>query len=168
MSWESLDQLPYLSAVIKETLRLFSPVVGIPSRRATTDIEIGAGLSAIKVPKGRDVTIDTLHHHRRPDIWGEDAGVWRPERFTDPTATSPAPTAIVTDSDDFAFVAFGAGARFCIGKNLSAMELKAVLSIVLRDHRVELVEGSRLAFRLVIPAIFKPAENFQVALVARV
>ena len=47
-------------------------------------------------------------------------------------------TTSIADTESYRFTTFGAGARFCIGKNLSAMELKCVTALLLRRHSLEL------------------------------
>ena len=83
------------------------------------------------------------------------------ERFM----TSGKPPAI-SDTEDFAFTTFGAGARFCIGKYLSEMEMKAVLAMLLRRHRLELVGDKLPALRVAIPML-KINEGFELRVVVR-
>ncbi|SPQ19667.1 f5a772ea-4ba0-4600-93ef-71ad31cc0b18 [Thermothielavioides terrestris] len=84
-TWEQLKQLKYLNNVIKEALRLFSPVA-TNSRTANkeTILPRGGGKDGkqpILVPKGMSVRWSLHALHRSKDIFGPDADEFRPERW---------------------------------------------------------------------------------------
>lgn len=128
------EKIPYTTAFIKETLRLHPPAGSariVPEASKTVppffaDIE------------GNTTRIDglrvyTCHWliHRNPKVWGEDALVFRPERWLDEDYMSKIPPG--------AWRPFERGPRNCIGQELALIEGKVVLAAVARGLRFEKV-----------------------------
>lgn len=104
---EVLDKLPYLSAVIKESLRMRPNSTPLP-RITPRDQHVSlAGFDDI--PPGTRVNVFQWFIHRNPDTCPA-ANEWQPERWldTDPTS-STAPI----------LWAFGGGSRICVGAALT-------------------------------------------------
>ncbi|MEV7277839.1 cytochrome P450 [Streptomyces sp. NPDC093111] len=120
-----LDALPYLTSVLKETMRLFpaAPAIG---RRAVEDAEIGG----YAIPAGADVIVSPWVTHRHPDYW-EDPERFDPERFT-PEREAERPR--------YAWFPFGGGPRACIGQHFSMLESVIALAMILRDHELEAID----------------------------
>ena len=76
--WGDVSRLPYLNAVIKESLRLFSPVYLGSSRLATQDIEIMGYKVPKVVPGVRWTAYDVCYRHLQlADLGGgEGEGGW--------------------------------------------------------------------------------------------
>ncbi|MFZ2509709.1 MAG: cytochrome P450 [Gordonia sp. (in: high G+C Gram-positive bacteria)] len=106
---------PYRDAVIKETLRL-RPAIHNLMRRISKPLEV----AGYHLPEGTILmpAIGVLHTDER--FWGEDAGMFRPERWLETTAANPA------------WVPFGGGARRCLGAIFAHTEMSVVLRTVLR------------------------------------
>ena len=86
-SYEELKNLRYLRAVLNESLRLY-PTVPAMGRMAGEDtvLPLGGGedgRSTVFVKKGQLVLVDIHALHRRKDVYGEDADLFRPERWLD-------------------------------------------------------------------------------------
>ncbi|KAJ7965181.1 Cytochrome P450 [Quillaja saponaria] len=115
---DSISKLKTVTMVIHEVLRLYPPAAFV-SREALEDTKVGN----LILPKGVCIwtLIPTLH--RDPDIWGQDANEFKPERFSDG----------VSKACKFpqAYVPFGLGPRLCLGKNFAMVQLKVVLSLVI-------------------------------------
>ena len=104
----------YLEAVLQETMRL-RPVPHITARQLASPMRV----NGYELPAGTTVAIPAYLVHHRPDLY-PNPGVFTPERFLD-----QAPGA-------FTWVPFGGGARRCVGASFATLEMKCVLSTVLR------------------------------------
>uniref|UniRef100_A0A0W0G8S8 Benzoate 4-monooxygenase cytochrome p450 n=1 Tax=Moniliophthora roreri TaxID=221103 RepID=A0A0W0G8S8_MONRR len=118
MPLERLEKLPYLTAVIKESLRLSYGAV-TPVHRVVPDS--GAVIAGHPIPPGTIVSIASPFVHMNPDIF-HDPAQFRPERWLE-------------DKDhrlDRYLVSFGKGPRSCLGINLAWSELYLILGNVFR------------------------------------
>jgi hypothetical protein len=78
-AWSGLQaKLPYLSAVLKESFRLY-PTVNNPLARDVPPS--GAILDDKALPPNSVISATAYALHRNPAIWGKDADVFRPERW---------------------------------------------------------------------------------------
>ncbi|CAG8804753.1 38889_t:CDS:2, partial [Gigaspora margarita] len=82
---------------------------------------------------GTPITIAFHVFHHDPSIWGDDAEYFNPSRWLDPEIKSK-----VTNTN---FLPFGAGPRNCLGMKMTQLELKSILSIIIRNFEFRLVEG---------------------------
>ena len=77
VEWAALEKLPYLRAVIKESLRYVS---GSPGRLPRVVPSTGAVFCGQPIPPGTIVTSGAYVHHRNPNVF-EDPDEFRPERW---------------------------------------------------------------------------------------
>nr|BAK09536.1 cytochrome P450 [Postia placenta] len=138
LSYDELMHLPYLDAVVRETLRLHPPLATI-TRVNREDVVLplsqpiqgvnGQMMNEIVVPKGTTTFVGVLGANTNKAKWGEDALEWKPERWLSPlpTAVTEAPTPGVFAN----LMTFIGGRRSCIGFKFSEMEMKVVLSVLL-------------------------------------
>ncbi|PAV15343.1 cytochrome P450 [Pyrrhoderma noxium] len=98
LDYDTLQSLPLLDAVCRETLRLYAPVPNA-SRVALKDAVLpllwpiksadgGSEIKEIFVPKGTDVVIAIMGANKSKKIWGEDAEEWKPSRWLNPLPES--------------------------------------------------------------------------------
>jgi cytochrome P450 len=118
---QDLPRLPYIWAVLQETMRLFTPI-WVVSRIAIKDDAV----DGFRIPAGSLIPISPYLVHRHPDYW-ETPELFDPERFLEPNATQRHP---------FQFIPFGAGPRHCIGQHFASMEMQLVLIAVLQRYRL--------------------------------
>ncbi|XP_048480705.1 cytochrome P450 4C1 [Plutella xylostella] len=116
---EDLQEMKYLECCIREGLRLY-PSVPYIARLLKEDTV----LSGYVVPAGTIVNIHVFDVHRRAELFPEPEA-FRPERWLAPPPHK------------YAYVPFSAGPRNCIGQKFAMLELKTVLSGVLRRYRLE-------------------------------
>ncbi|KAH6909246.1 cytochrome P450 [Coprinopsis sp. MPI-PUGE-AT-0042] len=151
LDYEQLVRLPYLDAVCRETLRLY-PAVPISNRQATQDIILplskplqgtdGQLKSEILVPKGSMVFLSILGCNRSTELWGPDAGEWKPERWLGPLPDTLLSAKVPGVSSHL--MTFIGGSRACIGFKFAQLEMMSVMAALL----------DRLKFKTSDKAIF--------------
>ena len=123
--YEHHNQLKYTEAIANETMRL-KPVAPIVLNEPTETIEVDGYL----FEKGHRLVIQT-RIGAKSETYFTNAEQFNPERWI---AASRCP---MHNTD--AFMPFGAGPRFCPGRNLAMLEMKMVLSMLFRNFNVEMV-----------------------------
>ncbi|BFH71622.1 bifunctional cytochrome P450/NADPH--P450 reductase 1 [Paenibacillus dendritiformis] len=140
-TYEQVLKLKYVRMILNEALRLW-PTAPQFSLFAKEDTVIG-GKYPIK--KGEAVSIILPKLHRDKGAWGEDAEIFRPERFEDP-ATVP----------NHAYKPFGNGQRACIGMQFALHEAALVLGLILQHF--ELTDHLNYQLRVKQTLTLKPAD----------
>ncbi|KNE59344.1 hypothetical protein AMAG_03642 [Allomyces macrogynus ATCC 38327] len=120
------SHLPDLAAKIKETLRLYPSIPTIPQRVTITTATLHDGTS---LPPGMRVVTSAMALHRSPELWGDDADLFRTERFMDVDSDK-----MHAGAHGFKLVPFGAGQRVCLGQSFSIMEQRVVLVMLLARY----------------------------------
>jgi PHYB activation tagged suppressor 1 len=122
---DTLTKLKLVNIFLLENLRLYPPV-SIIQRKASSNLDLGS----FRVPEGTILTIPIAAIHRDREIWGEDAGEFRPERFENGvTRAAKHPNALLS---------FSSGPRSCIGQNFAMIEAKAVVAMILQRFSLKL------------------------------
>ncbi len=122
--YDRLKHLPYLRACLDESLRLFPPTVhGL--LRSTPP----GGMTIVDeyIPGGVSVMMSALTAHRDPVVFPEPDS-YIPERWLGESGKALQPY----------FLAFSAGARGCIGRNISYLEQTVVMGTLLRRYEFAL------------------------------
>lgn len=140
VTWAESQRLPYLDACIKEAFRLH-PAVGLPLERIVP--AGGVEILGERVAAGTIVGCSAWVIHRRPEVFGEDVETYRPERWIDADKES-------RKEMDGSMFHFGMGARTCIGKNISLLEIYKLVPSFLRRFEVNVL----LSFALLLPSLF--------------
>ncbi|KAL6900964.1 hypothetical protein ACP4OV_005640 [Aristida adscensionis] len=117
-----ISKLPYLQAVIKETLRLHPPAPLLLPREADSTTEV----MGYTIPKGARVLVNVWAMGRDEDIWPEPEK-FMPERFLD--------REVDMRGGDFELIPFGSGRRICPGMNLAIRMVHTVLASLLNQYK---------------------------------
>ncbi|OJD31473.1 cytochrome p450 [Diplodia corticola] len=123
-----LENLPYLVACMKESLRVSMPVSGRLPRVVPADGPPMV-IDGQVIPPGAIIGCSAYSVHYDESVWGPDAREFRPERW------------LTDDAKHLAnyLVTFSKGSRQCIGINLAEAELLAMFAHVFRKFDMELV-----------------------------
>ncbi|CAH1400211.1 unnamed protein product [Nezara viridula] len=123
---QDLEKMTYLKMVINETLRLY-PTIPLYSRCLKEDLLID---EKTIIPAGHTVAVFTYAVHRSKKHW-DNPEEFIPERFAPGIEIHP-----------FSFLPFSAGPRNCIGQKYAMMELKIIISTLVRQCWLEPVTTS--------------------------
>lgn len=144
--FDEADRLVYLKAALAETLRLY-PSVPEDFKYVVADDVLPDGTH---VPAGSTVTYSIYSAGRMKSIWGEDCMEFKPDRWLSPEGDRFEPP-----KDSYKFVAFNAGPRTCLGKDLAYLQMKSVASAVLLRYRLSLVPGHRVEQKMSLTLFMK-------------
>ncbi|KAF9929841.1 hypothetical protein FBU30_001154 [Linnemannia zychae] len=147
-----MNELPYVKAVLHETLRLHPPVSKNVKQAADDDILP----DGTRIYKGEFVGYSNWCMGRNKAVWGVDAELFVPERWL----VSDTPTGISTTiavnpatgrkvspfgkfkpESQFKFIAFNAGPRLCLGMTFAQLEAMTTTCILLQRYKFQLTEG---------------------------
>ena len=124
VTFQSLREIPKLENVIKEVLRLHPPLIFL-IRKVMQDFHF----KDYTVKAGKYVCASPRVSHRIASIFPE------PEKF-DPDRYSEARQ---EDAQPFSWIAFGGGKHKCTGNAFAMLQLKAIISILLRRYTFEMI-----------------------------
>jgi cytochrome P450 family 135 len=129
---QSGESSEYLDAVVKETLRV-RPVITEVFRAPSEQVELGGHSFAA----GTQLAVSILLVQFDPELYPPDPEAFRPERFLD---GAPEP---------YTWVPFGGGVRRCLGATFATLEMKVVISTILRrvTLRAPRARAERARFR---------------------
>ncbi|OKL62473.1 hypothetical protein UA08_02560 [Talaromyces atroroseus] len=119
------DRLPFLDAIIKETLRLYAPIAASQPRTSTQDTTI----DSYHIPAGTVVSCQAFSMHRNPAVYP------RPNTFDpDRWLASDAETAEIKRW----WWPFSSGARMCLGMHFALAEMKTLLAAIYQTYSTNL------------------------------
>ncbi|RWW03177.1 hypothetical protein GW17_00033684 [Ensete ventricosum] len=125
---EDIGSLPYLQAVVKETLRLHPPVPLMLPRLAEATVEI----HDYEIPEGTRLLINIWAIGRDSSLWTEPEE-FLPERFLNKE--------VDFKGRHFEFIPFGSGRRICPGLPLAYRMVHLMLASMLQRFEWRLPEG---------------------------
>ncbi|KAL8736915.1 MAG: hypothetical protein Q9181_002211 [Wetmoreana brouardii] len=144
LKYEDLDKLPLMTYVIRETLRLHTPIHSI-MRKVKNPMPIEG--TPWTVPAG-NVLLATPSAMGRSDKYFPNAAKWDPHRWE--TIAGPEEQekekmdygyGLVFTGADSTYLPFGAGRHRCIGEKYASLQLTIIVAILVRKFRVKLPEG---------------------------
>ncbi|CAJ1933072.1 unnamed protein product [Sphenostylis stenocarpa] len=115
------SNLPYIHAIIKETMRLHPPIPMI-MRKGIEECVVNGNM----IPKGSIVCVNIWAMGRDPSIW-ENPLLFRPERFLEDEGSN-----VDLKGHHFELLPFGSGRRGCPGMPLAMRELPTIIGALIQ------------------------------------
>ncbi|KAJ6622971.1 cytochrome P450 [Mycena sp. CBHHK59/15] len=142
LDFNELENLPLLDAVVREMLRVHSPVtfvwrqtmkdVMVPLTYPIRSTVTGEETNQLLIEKGTSVYLGLSAANRSTAIWGPDAAEFKPERWLNRSQNdSKLPGAYS------GLMTFLNGAKVCPGRMFALLELKLVLAVLLLGFSFE-------------------------------
>ncbi|GER50628.1 cytochrome P450 [Striga asiatica] len=121
-----IPNLPYLQAVIKESLRLYPPgPISVPHEASQDCCIMG-----YKIPKGTRIIVNLWKLHRDPRIWAQPED-FVPERFLAGHA------GVDFNGQFYEFIPFGSGRRSCPGVTFAMQVAHLVLARLIQGFEIK-------------------------------
>ncbi|KAF8633415.1 hypothetical protein AX17_004586 [Amanita inopinata Kibby_2008] len=142
------EAMPYLSAILKESLR-YHPVAYNSFRQAAQDDILplskpittlnGEVITELPIPKGLKIITSIGGYNRNKEIFGDDAHTFNPERWLREDGVKKAVSIGVYSN----LLSFSGGVRSCIGWRFAVLELQTFLVKLINDFEFSLTEEAR-------------------------
>ena len=126
--------MPYLQAIIKEGLRLWSPVTDLMFKKVPAG---GDTYNGKFFPESTNIGYSAFGAYRSKSFWGEDANEFNPERWF-----GNEPERLKAMEETVSLI-FGFGKYGCMGKGLAMMELNKIF-VEVSEPRAESLGVGRL------------------------
>ncbi|XP_058765556.1 cytochrome P450 716A67-like [Vicia villosa] len=123
--FDELSRLKIMTMILYEVLRLYPPIIALP-REVQKDVKVGN----LTIPAGVQFFLPALLVHHDTKLWGDDANVFNPERFSEGV--------LKATNGKTSFFPFGGGPRLCIGQNFTMLEAKMAIAMILQHFSFEL------------------------------
>ncbi|GAV73804.1 p450 domain-containing protein [Cephalotus follicularis] len=152
-----IGDLPYLQAVVKETLRLHPPLPLLLPRNALQN----TNYMGYFVPKNTQIFVNAWAIGRDPDAW-EDPLSFKPERFLG--------SQIDYKGQNYELIPFGAGRRICVGILLAERVIHLALASLIHcfdwelgnsttPETMDMNERMGIAVRKLVPLLVQPKKR---------
>ncbi|KAI0263463.1 cytochrome P450 [Gloeopeniophorella convolvens] len=142
-----LDGMAYTQAAMKESMRLH-PIFWTLLREAARDdviplafpitLKSGEQITSIPIKKGTPLDVSPVAYNRLPQIWGEDADAFKPERFLETEKEKKTSVGVFGNLLNFA-----SGTRVCLGWRFSVLEVQTIVVAILENFEVSLPEQTQ-------------------------
>ncbi|KAJ8045095.1 Cholesterol 24-hydroxylase [Holothuria leucospilota] len=133
IEYEDIMKLEYMTLVLKETLRLFPPVLG-----ATREVPEDMTVVGVKIPAGATLGVSWTNGNPNYMVLTYTMGRMD-EFFKDPLTFNPDRFNHQEDRPLYAYFPFSMGARSCIGQQFAMIEARMLLSKILQKLNLRLV-----------------------------
>ncbi|KAF5184264.1 (S)-N-methylcoclaurine 3'-hydroxylase isozyme, partial [Thalictrum thalictroides] len=124
----NIPHLPYLQAIVKETLRLHPATPLLLPRRALETCKV----MNYTIPKECQIMVNAWAIGRDPKTW-DDPLAFKPERFMN--------SSVDYKGNDFELIPFGGGRRICPGLPLASQFLSLIVATLVQNFEWSLPQG---------------------------
>mmetsp|Transcript_15100 Transcript_15100/g.22470 ORF Transcript_15100/g.22470 Transcript_15100/m.22470 type:complete len:221 (+) Transcript_15100:1-663(+) len=129
IDFEKLGNLELLHNCMKEALRMFPPLIFL-MRYAKKSFTVPANGKEYTVPKGHIVVSSPAVAMRIPTVFKEPSK-FDPDRYAPPREEHKVP---------YAYLGFGGGMHQCMGQQFGFLQVKTILSILIRNYDFEMID----------------------------
>ena len=129
LDFDTVGKMEYLSNCVKESLRMYPPLIML-MRMAMQDIETTLDGKKYIIPKGDIVVTSPAVASRMPSVFAKP-DEFEPERFNADRAETKVP---------YAYLGFGGGMHACMGQQFGLLQVKTIVSILLRNYKIEAID----------------------------
>lgn len=128
-SYTEAQRLPYLTACLWEGLRMYPPLFGMKAKKSPPG---GDTFKGVYYPEGTEVALCDDALCRNTEIFGNDAHLFRPDRWIQADAETRIKYRQTVDA------VFGSGRFMCLGRHIAMMELhKAIVEVGIRRPEIK-------------------------------
>jgi len=131
LDFEAVGKMEYLQCCVMEALRMHPPLIML-MRMAMVDIETTLEGKKYVIPKG-DIVITSPAVASRMESVFKNANEYEPERFLAERNEQKTP---------YAYLGFGGGRHACLGQQFGLLQVKTIVSILVRNYRFEKVDDA--------------------------
>jgi len=159
LTYEAIQDMPYLDMVLSETLRKY-PIVPFLDRACARDWKFpdSSGHSNVTLPRGTATYIPVYGIHHDPQYY-PDPQRFDPERFTQEK---------LKERHQFTYLPFGGGPRICLGRRFAMMQMKAGMVHILSHFEVAPCKDTPVPLKLhPKPFLMQPLEDISLTLKRR-
>lgn len=129
LDYDAVGNMEYLQNCVKESLRMFPPLI-LLMRMAKEDIPTTLNGKSYTIPKGDIVVASPAVSSRMGSVF-KNPNSFEPDRFGPERNEQATP---------YAFLGFGGGMHQCMGQQFGLLQVKTIVSILLRHFKFELVD----------------------------
>ncbi|KAF2651941.1 cytochrome P450 [Lophiostoma macrostomum CBS 122681] len=147
IEYKHLSKFVYIKYAIFEALRYMGPIAFI-AKHAKKPTKLAGKYD---IDPADQILCNLRPFHHDPKVWGDDADVFRPERFLNGGWESLPKNA---------FKAFGDGERACIGRGFTEQEMILTVALILQKFQVEMADPS-YSLHVHVTLTLKP-EDFRI------
>jgi cytochrome P450 len=135
-SYTEIHDLPILTAVLYESLRMFPPISQLINRRTEVPVVLGG---KIPIPKGVFLGYNAYSTNRDTEFWGIDSDEFKPERWG--KNMDEINLLYRKANSKGAFISFHGGRRACLGQKFAMQQLRITVLELIRGCKWKLDES---------------------------